>query len=86
MSMPIETIRVEVDRYIGFPAQALSYLLGFRCIQTIRADAEKKLGSAFRVREFHDALMEVGAVTLPVLREAMRTWVQSRVAKLSNAA
>ena len=86
MSMPIETIRVEVDRYIGFPAQALSYLLGFRCIQAIRADVEKELGSAFRVRDFHDALMEVGAVTLPVLREEMRAWVQSRVAKLSNAA
>ena len=79
MSMPIETIRVEVDRYIGFPAQALSYLLGFRCVQAIRADAEKQLGSAFRLREFHDALMEVGAVTLPVLREAMREWVQARV-------
>jgi uncharacterized protein (DUF885 family) len=86
MSMPIETIRVEVDRYIGFPAQALSYLLGFRCIQTIREEAERELGSAFRVRDFHDALMEVGAVTLPVLRAAMQAWVQARVAKLSNAA
>jgi uncharacterized protein (DUF885 family) len=86
MSMPIDTIRVEVDRYIGFPAQALGYLLGFRCVQAIRADAEKQLGRAFRVRDFHDALMEVGAVTLPVLREAMREWVQSRVSQLSQGA
>ncbi len=86
MSMSIDTIRIEVDRYIAFPAQALSYLLGFRCVKELRADAEQKLGSAFRVREFHDALMEVGAVTLPVLRESIQDWIQSRVANLPEAA
>jgi uncharacterized protein (DUF885 family) len=86
MSMSIDTIRSEVDRYIAYPAQALGYLLGFRCMQEIRADAEKQLGTAFRVREFHDALMEVGAVTLPVLREAMREWVQTRATQIQKAA
>jgi len=86
MSMPIETIRIEVDRYIAFPAQALSYLLGFRCIRAIRAEAEQRLGARFRVRDFHDALMALGAVTLPVLKEAMSEWIQSRAAELPKAA
>lgn len=86
MSMSLDTIRIEVDRYIAFPAQALSYLLGFRCMQELRTDAEKRLGSAFRVREFHDALMEVGAVTLPVLRESMDAWIKARISNLPKAA
>jgi uncharacterized protein (DUF885 family) len=86
VSLSIDTIRVEVDRYIAFPAQALAYLLGFRCMRAIRADAEEQLGSAFRVRDFHDALMEVAAVTLPVLREAMSEWVRARASNLPKAA
>ncbi|HKY90632.1 MAG TPA: DUF885 domain-containing protein [Nevskiaceae bacterium] len=86
MSMPIETIRAEVDRYIGMPAQALGYLLGFRCVQSVRAEAERCLGSAFRVRDFHDALMGLGAVTLPVMREAMQEWMQARASEIPQAA
>ncbi|HEY1181568.1 MAG TPA: DUF885 domain-containing protein, partial [Rhodocyclaceae bacterium] len=77
MSMPVETIIAEVDRYIGLPGQALGYQIGFRCMKNMRADAQARLGSAFRVRDFHDALMKVGAVTLPVWRSAMEEWVQS---------
>jgi uncharacterized protein (DUF885 family) len=86
MSMSIDTICSEVDRYIAYPAQALSYLLGYRCVKEIRADAEMRLGIGFRVREFHDALMAVGAVTLPVLRDAMREWVQTRVTPVPETA
>lgn len=86
VALPMDTITAEVDRYIGMPAQALGYQIGFRCVKGLRADAQARLGKDFRVRDFHDALMEVGAVTLPVWRETISEWVESRVANLSKAA
>lgn len=86
MSMPLITITAEVDRYIGMPGQALAYQIGYRCFRNLRADIERELGSSFRIRDFHDALMSTGAVTLPVLREFMQDWLQSRNAQLSKAA
>jgi uncharacterized protein (DUF885 family) len=86
MSMPIDTLRAEVDRYIGMPGQALAYQIGYRCVRTIRAEAEAELGKDFRIRDFHDALVGAGAVTLPVWREELRNWVKSRKARLAKAA
>ena len=60
-------IETEVDRYIAWPAQALSYYLGEKTIIQARAKAEKALGSGFNVRAFHDAVLELGSVPLPVL-------------------
>jgi len=60
-------IETEVDRYIAWPAQALSYYLGERAILEARAKAEKALGPRFNVRAFHDAVLELGSVPLPVL-------------------
>jgi len=60
-------IDTEVDRYIAWPAQALSYYLGERAILQVRAKAEKALGSGFNLRAFHDAVLELGSVPLPVL-------------------
>ncbi len=60
-------IETEVDRYIAWPAQALSYYLGERSIVQTRDKAEKALGSQFNIRAFHDAVLELGSVPLPVL-------------------
>jgi uncharacterized protein (DUF885 family) len=60
-------IETEVDRYIAWPAQALSYYLGERAILQARAKAEKELGDRFNIRAFHDAVLELGSVPLPVL-------------------
>jgi uncharacterized protein (DUF885 family) len=60
-------IETEVDRYIAWPAQALSYYLGERAILQSREKAEKALGARFNVRAFHDAVLELGSVPLPVL-------------------
>jgi uncharacterized protein (DUF885 family) len=60
-------IETEVDRYIAWPAQALSYYLGERAILQMRARAEKELGDRFNIRAFHDTVLELGSVPLPVL-------------------
>ena len=66
-ALPEREIQTEVDRYIAWPAQALSYYLGESAIIEARAKAEKALGSRFNVRAFHDTVLELGSVPLPVL-------------------
>ena len=60
-------IETEVDRYISWPGQALSYYLGEMAIREGRAKAEAALGPKFNIRAFHDAVLELGSVPLPVL-------------------
>ncbi|HKD21156.1 MAG TPA: DUF885 family protein [Rhizomicrobium sp.] len=60
-------IETEVDRYIGWPGQALSYYLGAADIWKNRARAEKALGPKFNIRAFHDTVLELGSVPLPVI-------------------
>jgi uncharacterized protein (DUF885 family) len=66
-ALPEHEIETEVDRYIGWPGQALSYYLGELAIVRAREKAEKTLGPKFNVRAFHDAVLELGSVPLPVL-------------------
>jgi len=66
-ALPEHEIETEVDRYIAWPAQALSYYLGEDAIRTGRTKAEQALGARFNVRAFHDAVLELGSVPIPVL-------------------
>ncbi len=68
-------IENEVDRYISWPGQALSYYIGYRTIRDLRAEAERELGERFDQRPFHDAILALGAVPLPVLEEEMRAFI-----------
>jgi uncharacterized protein (DUF885 family) len=68
----------EVDRYIGWPGQALAYKIGQREILALRAQAEHALGPAFSLPGFHDMLLENGAIGLPVLRQQVESWVADR--------
>jgi len=67
-ALPEREIGTEVDRYIAWPGQALSYYLGERAILDGRSRAEKALGERFNIRAFHDAVLELGSVPLPVLQ------------------
>ena len=66
-ALPEHEIATEVDRYIAWPAQALSYYLGEREILAARAKAEQALGAKFNIRAFHDTVLELGSVPMPVL-------------------
>ncbi len=70
-------IETEVDRYISWPGQALSYYLGEMAIQKERAKAEAALGARFNLRAFHDAVLATGSVPLPVLEEQLDAWIAS---------
>lgn len=67
-ALPQHEIETEVDRYIAWPAQALSYYLGEDAIIKARAKAEKSLGDRFNVRAFHDTVLELGSVPIPALQ------------------
>src|SRR3569623_578907 len=65
----------EVDRYIGWPGQALAYKVGQLKIIALRHEAERALGSRFDLPGFHEVVLAAGAVTLPVLEERVRAWI-----------
>jgi len=68
-------IESEVDRYITSPAQALAYKLGQLEILRLRQEARDRLGERFRIQNFHDRVLENGALSLPALREAIERWM-----------
>jgi len=71
-------IENEVDRYITSPGQALAYKLGQLEILRLRSEAESGLGKDFRIADFHDRVLENGALSLPALREAVESWLSER--------
>ncbi len=71
-------VETEVDRYISWPGQALSYKLGEMKILELRALAEKELGVKFDIRAFHDAVLETGAVPLPVLENHIKAVIAAQ--------
>ena len=68
-------ITTEVERYIAWPGQALAYKLGELQIRRHRREAEDKLGAKFDQRAFHDAILAIGSVPLPVLEQRMAQFI-----------
>ena len=75
-----QDIIVEIDRYIVWPGQALAYKIGQLKIRELRTASEKQLGNKFDVREFHDAVLENGAVPLNVLEPYVKNWISVQAA------
>jgi uncharacterized protein (DUF885 family) len=73
-----QDITVEVDRYIVWPGQALAYKIGQLKIRELRTLAEKKQGGSFNVRDFHDAVLENGALPLSLLEPRVKRWIEAR--------
>ncbi len=69
----------EIDRYISWPGQAPSYMIGRLEILRLRSDAQQQLGAKFDIREFHDRVLENGCVPLEFLRSNIKLWLASKV-------
>ena len=70
----------EVERYIDYPAQALSYKIGMLKILELREHAKAELGSRFDIRDFHDAVLKNGAVPLSILEELVDDYIAKKKA------
>jgi len=68
----------EVDRYISWPGQALSYKMGQLKILELRTEAEKKLGAKFDIREFHDVILREGILPLELLGEQGEKYINAQ--------
>ena len=74
-------VTTEVDRYISWPGQALSYKLGELAIVRLRAQAKRELGERFDIKAFHDAVLRQGSVPLPVLDQQIQAFIAESKAK-----
>ncbi len=73
-----KNVENEVDRYIGWPGQALGYMVGRLEIRRLRDEAEARLGAAFDIRAFHDTLLGHGNLPLSVLADVVADWIAQR--------
>jgi uncharacterized protein (DUF885 family) len=72
------TIQAETDRYIAWPAQALSYKLGQLKFRELRARAQKALGSQFDIKRFHDEMLNGGVLPLDLLDARTNVWIREQ--------
>jgi uncharacterized protein (DUF885 family) len=75
-ALSLHEITAEVDRYITWPGQALSYKIGELRIRQLRTEAEQTLGDKFDLREFHDKILENGSLPIAVLESLTREWLE----------
>ena len=77
-AMDDQNIETEVDRYIAWPGQALSYKMGQMKILELRERAQRELGSKYDVRSFHDAILDDGPLPLDILDSKINAWIASQ--------
>jgi len=77
-ALSIHEITTEIDRYISWPAQALSYKLGEYTIWKLRREAESRLGTDFDLRDFHDFILALGSVPLEILKDEVHRWIDEQ--------
>ena len=79
-ALSIHEITTEIDRYISWPAQALSYKLGEYTIWQLRREAEARLAADFDLRDFHDFILALGSVPLEILKDEVHRWIAEQEA------
>ncbi|WP_337841733.1 DUF885 domain-containing protein [Rheinheimera sp.] len=75
-ALSMHNVTTEIDRYISWPAQALSYKLGEITIKKLRRQAEQQLGDKFNLRDFHEAVLRNGSVPLSQLELQVTQYIE----------
>ncbi|MBN8712762.1 MAG: DUF885 domain-containing protein [Xanthomonadales bacterium] len=83
-SMTREQAAVEVERYVAYPGQALSYKIGQLDIEALRAKASRALGPRFDIRKFHDQVLLSGSMPLAILDQKVNRWIGRSAAATGN--
>jgi len=78
-ALSMHEVNTEIDRYISWPGQALSYKIGELKIRELRKMAENKLNEKFDVREFHEIILEYGTVTLSILEKRINNYILKNI-------
>lgn len=80
-ALSLHNVNTEIDRYISWPGQALSYKLGELTIKRLRAEAEATLGADFDLREFHDEVLKNGSIPLATLEQQIHDYIEKKLAE-----
>lgn len=75
-ALSLHEVNTEIDRYISWPGQALSYKMGEIKIRELRVKVEKELGNKFDIRDFHEVILEQGTVTLAILENRVNAYIE----------
>jgi len=77
-ALSLHEVNTEIDRYIAWPGQALSYKVGELKIRSLREKAKKALKTKFDIREFHEIVLLNGTVTLSILEDNINRYIESK--------
>ena len=77
-ALSMHEVTTEIDRYIGWPGQAVSYKIGELKIRELRKRAENELGDKFNIRDFHDKILENGSIPLRTLELIIDKYIESQ--------
>jgi len=77
-ALSLHEVNTEIDRYISWPGQALSYKIGELKIRQLRNKAKKELKEKFDIREFHEKILEYGTVTLSTLERRINNYISEK--------
>ena len=79
-ALSLHNVQTEIDRYISWPGQALSYKIGELTIKRLRAQAQQKLGEHFDLRDFHDQILKNGSMPLSMLEKLINQYIEQQYA------